>query len=116
MSMGGGFARCCNEEAGLKRSDRAVVIAVMVPTERVSVLDASNLRVERYGLPMHMAALVILDAGPLLDPSGVLRLAAVRAHIEERTRSVRRMRQVLEFPRRGLQCGSPLRTSTSVTT
>lgn len=69
--------------------------------ERVSVLDASNLRVEKYGLPMHMAALVILDAGPLLDPSGALRLVAVGAHIEERTRSARRLRQVLAFPRRG---------------
>jgi diacylglycerol O-acyltransferase len=75
--------------------------AVMVSPERVSVLDASNLRVERYGLPMHMAALVILDAGPLLDASGELRLAAVRAHIDERTRSARRLRQVLTFPRRG---------------
>ena len=73
----------------------------MVSAERVSVLDASNLRVERYGLPMHMAALVILDAGPLLDPSGALRLVAVSAHIEERTRSARRLRQVLAFPRRG---------------
>jgi WS/DGAT/MGAT family acyltransferase len=69
--------------------------------ERVSVLDASNLRVERYGLPMHVAALVILDAGPMLDPSGDLRLAAVRAHVEECTRSARRLRQVLAFPRWG---------------
>jgi hypothetical protein len=75
--------------------------AVMVSPERVSVLDASNLRVERYGLPMHMAALVILDAGPLLDVSGELRLAAVQAHIDGRTRSARRLRQVLTFPRRG---------------
>lgn len=72
-----------------------------VSMERVSVLDASNLRVEKYGLPMHMAALVILDAGPLLDQSGALRLVAVGAHIEERTRSARRLRQVLAFPRRG---------------
>jgi hypothetical protein len=69
--------------------------------ERVSVLDVSNLRVEKYGLPMHMAALVLLDAGPLLDPSGALRPVAVSAHIEERTRSARRLRQVLAFPRRG---------------
>ena len=72
-----------------------------VSMERVSVPDASNLRVEKYGLPMHMAALVILDAGPLLDQSGALRMVAVGAHIEERTRSARRLRQVLAFPRRG---------------
>ncbi|HEY6688367.1 MAG TPA: hypothetical protein VI094_19410 [Propionibacteriaceae bacterium] len=50
-------------------------------------------------LPMHMAARAILDAGPLLDAAGELRTAAIRAHIEERTRSARRLRQVLTFPR-----------------
>jgi diacylglycerol O-acyltransferase / wax synthase len=74
--------------------------AVMVSAERVSVLDASNLRVERYGLPMHVAALLILDAEPLFDSSGELRLAAILTHIDECTRSARRMRQVLA-PRRG---------------
>ena len=67
-----------------------------VSMERVSVLDASNLRVEKYGHE-HMAALVILDAGPLLDQSGALRPVAVGAHIQERTRSARRLRQVLAF-------------------
>jgi WS/DGAT/MGAT family acyltransferase len=50
---------------------------------------------------MHVAALVILEAGPLLDAAGELRLPAIRAHIEERTRSAGRLRQVLTFPRRG---------------
>ena len=31
-----------------------------------------------------------MDAGPLLDPAGELCLPAIRAHIEERTRSARR--------------------------
>ena len=83
-----------------------------VSMERVSVLDASNLRVEKYGLPMHMAALVILDAGPLLDQSGALRMVAVGAHIQERTRSARRLRQVLAFRGVDVPCGSDLRTST----
>jgi diacylglycerol O-acyltransferase / wax synthase len=74
---------------------------VRMSTERVSVLDASNLRVESNGLPMHVAALVILEAGPLLDAAGELRLAAILAHIEERTRSACRLRQVLAFRRRG---------------
>jgi diacylglycerol O-acyltransferase len=78
----------------------------MASTERVSVLDASNLRVERYGLPMHMAALVILDAGPLLDAGGELRLAAIRAHIEERTRSAARLRQVLALSTSGTSGGT----------
>jgi WS/DGAT/MGAT family acyltransferase len=73
----------------------------MMATERVSVLDASNLRVEKYGLPMHVAALAILDAGPLLDGAGGLRLAAIQRHIEQSTGSARRLRQVLTFPRWG---------------
>jgi diacylglycerol O-acyltransferase / wax synthase len=74
---------------------------VLLSAERVSVLDASNLRVERYGLPMHVAALAILDAGPLLDPSGELRLTAIRRHIEAGTGSAPRLRQVLASPRHG---------------
>lgn len=45
----------------------------------------SNLRVEQYGLPMHVAELVILDTGPLLDTAGGLRLDATRKHIEQGT-------------------------------
>jgi WS/DGAT/MGAT family acyltransferase len=63
--------------------------------ERLSVLDVSNLKVEQRGLPMHVAALALLDAGPLLDASGELRLGAVREHVEGRTRRTPRLRQVL---------------------
>ena len=42
--------------------------------ERLSLLDVSNLRVEDHGLPMHVAALAILEGTPLLDDSGQVRL------------------------------------------
>lgn len=66
--------------------------------ERISALDEANLRVERRGVPMHVAALALLDPGPLLDPGGHVRLGAVREHVERRTRDVRRLRQVLARP------------------
>ena len=40
-----------------------------VTLERLSPLDASNLRVEDRGVPMHVAALVILDPVPWTAPS-----------------------------------------------
>ncbi|WP_298591911.1 wax ester/triacylglycerol synthase domain-containing protein, partial [uncultured Kocuria sp.] len=66
--------------------------------QRISALDEANLRVERHGVPMHAAALALLDAGPLLDPGGHVRLGTVREHVERRTRDVRRLRQVLARP------------------
>ena len=51
--------------------------------ERLSALDVSNVRVERHGLPMSVAALAILAGAPLLDASGELALEAIRARIEQ---------------------------------
>ena len=51
------------------------------------------LRVEARGAPMHVAGLVFLDAGPLVDSGGAVRLDAVRAHVEARLSP--RLRQVL---------------------
>jgi WS/DGAT/MGAT family acyltransferase len=69
--------------------------------ERVSAADASNLRVERYGAPTHMAALALLDEAPLLTAAGQLRLDAIREYVEHRIRDVRRLRQVLVSQGRG---------------
>jgi WS/DGAT/MGAT family acyltransferase len=68
------------------------------PGQRISALDEANLRVERRGVPMHVAALLLLEAGPLLDAGGHVRLGDVREHVERRTRGVRRLRQVLVRP------------------
>jgi diacylglycerol O-acyltransferase / wax synthase len=58
----------------------------------------SNLRVEDQGLPMHVAALGILEGAPLLDQSGELRLEAIRAHLQQRLHLAPRLRQVLHTP------------------
>lgn len=74
--------------------------------ERLSPLDVSNLRVENHGLPMHVAALAIVEGEPLLDARGRVRLAAVRDHVNRRLYLAPRLRQVLHRPRFGL--GPPL--------
>ncbi|WP_424348252.1 wax ester/triacylglycerol synthase domain-containing protein [Kocuria sp. CH-021] len=68
------------------------------PGQRISALDEANLRVERHGVPMHAAALALLEPAPLLGPGGKVRLDTVREHVERRTRDVRRLRQVLARP------------------
>ena len=52
--------------------------------ERLTPLDVSNLRIERHGLPMNVAALAILEGRILLDAPGGLALEAIRARIEQR--------------------------------
>lgn len=56
--------------------------------------------------PQDIAAIAALDAGPLLDPDGRLRIEVVRRVIEARLHLVPRFRQLLQVPRRGL--GGPL--------
>jgi diacylglycerol O-acyltransferase / wax synthase len=72
-----------------------------IQLERLSPLDASNLRVEDQGVPMHVAALVILDRTPL-GSSREDGLEAVRAAVERRLHLAPRLRQVLYRPRPGL--------------
>ena len=67
--------------------------------ERLSTLDVSNLRVEDCGLPMHVAALVILGGAP---PGAGLDLDTVRTVIRRRLHLTPRLRQVLYWPRRCL--------------
>ncbi|OLL17718.1 MULTISPECIES: wax ester/triacylglycerol synthase family O-acyltransferase [unclassified Rhodococcus (in: high G+C Gram-positive bacteria)] len=66
--------------------------------ERLSPLDVGNLRVEDRGVPMHVAALAVLDGAPLRDAAGRLRLAAIREHVARRTRRAPRLRQRLHRP------------------
>jgi diacylglycerol O-acyltransferase / wax synthase len=63
--------------------------------ERLTALDASNLRIEDHGVPMHVAALALVDGESLQDASGHLDEETVRAHVENRTLSAPRLRQVL---------------------
>jgi diacylglycerol O-acyltransferase / wax synthase len=81
------------------RTDRLVL-------ERLTPLDVSNLRIERHGLPMNVAALVILEGRVLLDASGELALEAIRVRIEQRLHLAPRLRQRLYRP--GLGLGAPV--------
>jgi WS/DGAT/MGAT family acyltransferase len=58
------------------------------------------------GWPQDIGALAILDGSRLLDSDGRFRIEVVRAAIEGRLHLVRRFRQLLYMPRRGL--GWPL--------
>src|SRR5918994_2427771 len=71
------------------------------PADRISALDESNLRIEEYGMPMHMAALALLAGQQWRDDTGRLRIQDVRRYVEERSRSVERLHQVLVWPTRG---------------
>jgi diacylglycerol O-acyltransferase / wax synthase len=85
---------------GVDRSTRASRL------ERLSPLDVSNLRVEDHGLPMHVAALAIVEGTPLIDASGQLRLDELRGLLDQRLDQAPRLRQALCRPRLGL--GPPL--------
>jgi diacylglycerol O-acyltransferase / wax synthase len=74
--------------------------------ERLTPLDINNLRVERRGLPMNVAALAILEGGALRDSSGELVLDAIKARIEHRLHLAPRLRQRLYWP--GFGFGAPV--------
>jgi diacylglycerol O-acyltransferase len=74
--------------------------------ERLTPLDVSNLRIERHGLPMNVAALAILEGRVLLDASGKLALEAIRVRIEQRLHLAPRLRQRLYRP--GFGFGAPV--------
>jgi diacylglycerol O-acyltransferase / wax synthase len=74
--------------------------------ERLTPLDVSNLRIEKRGLPMNVAALAILEGRVLLDAPGELALEAIRARIEQRLHRAPRLRQRLYRPGFGL--GAPV--------
>ena len=88
------------------RGHRARVDADRLVLERLTPLDVSNLRIERRGLPMNVAALAILEGGALLDASGELALEAIKARIEQRLHLAPRLRQRLYRP--GFGFGAPI--------
>lgn len=69
--------------------------------DRLSAQDASNLRIEARGVPMHVAALAILEGAPLRDAEGRLRLEALRGEIGRRLHLAPRLRQVIHRPSPG---------------
>ena len=89
-----------------RRSRRARVGTDRLVLERLTPLDVSNLRIERHGLPMNVAALAILEGRGLRDATGQLALEAIRARIEQRLHLAQRLRQRLYRPGFGL--GAPV--------
>jgi len=65
---------------------------------RLTVSDLSNLRYETPAAPMHIGALVIVEAPALLDADGQLRLNEVRRRIELRLPRVPVLRRRLFRP------------------
>jgi WS/DGAT/MGAT family acyltransferase len=88
------------------RGYRARADADRLVLDRLTPLDVSNLRIERHGLPMNVAALAILEGRVLLDASGELALEAIRVRIEQRLHLAPRLRQRLYRPGFGL--GAPV--------
>jgi WS/DGAT/MGAT family acyltransferase len=69
------------------------------PPERLSTLDTSFLRAETPTTPMHIGALLRLEADGLVDADGALRIDDIRRHIEARLERVPRFRcRLLEVP------------------
>jgi WS/DGAT/MGAT family acyltransferase len=71
--------------------------------ERLSQLDLSNLRIEDHSLPMHVAALMLIDQAA---PSRMLDLDRLQVAVQRRLHRVPRLRQILHCPPPGL--GPPL--------
>ncbi len=88
------------------RGHRGRVDADRLVLERLTPLDVSNLRIERHGLPMNVAALAILEGSVLLDGSGKLALEAIRGRIGQRLHLAPRLRQRLYRP--GFGFGAPV--------
>lgn len=77
-----------------------------MPLDRLTAADLLMLRPEDVGWRQDIGALVILDGVGLVDRSGALRLAELRARIDERLARTPRLRQVLVEP--GWGRGGPL--------
>src|SRR6266516_6179567 len=88
------------------RGHLARVDADRLVLERLTPLDVSNLRIERHGLPMNVAALAMLEGRVLLDAPGGLALEAIRVRIEQRLHPASRLRQRLYRP--GFGFGAPV--------
>jgi diacylglycerol O-acyltransferase len=65
---------------------------------RLSLADRSNLRIERPETPAHVAGLCVVEARPLLDPSGELDLPAIRRRLDRRLTRAPELRRVVLRP------------------
>jgi hypothetical protein len=101
-------ARCaCGGHHGDGRTaaSQATVRTMRTSIDRLTALDQLMLRASTVW-PQDVGALALLDGANLLEPSGCLRIEAVREAIASRLQLVPRFRQVVDVPRPGL--GGPL--------
>ena len=74
--------------------------------DRLTGLDASFLRLERLETPMHVGALSVFEAGPLVGPDGRFRLAEVRELVASRLHLIPRFRKKVQHV--PLDAGEPI--------
>ena len=63
--------------------------------DRLTALESSFLAFEHPGRPVHVGAVAVFEADPLLDEHGDLRLDAIRSHVASRLGALPRLRQRL---------------------
>ena len=66
-----------------------------ITVDRLTALDASFVWFEHTGSPAHIGSVATFEAGPLLRPSGRLRLAEIRRRIDARLDPLPRLRRRL---------------------
>jgi WS/DGAT/MGAT family acyltransferase len=77
-----------------------------VTYDRLTGLDASFLRLERLETPMHVGALSVFEAEPLVGPDGRFRLAEVRELVASRLHLIPRFRKLVQHV--PLEAGEPI--------
>jgi diacylglycerol O-acyltransferase / wax synthase len=65
---------------------------------RLSPKDAVNLAIESAGASMEVGTLILLEAGPLVDATGALRLRQLRRLVQRRLPGAPELLQKIDFP------------------
>ncbi|WP_410816253.1 wax ester/triacylglycerol synthase domain-containing protein [Micromonospora sp. 050-3] len=73
---------------------------------RLSAVDLTNLAIEAPDTPMHVGIVAVLDGASICDADGQLRLAEIRADLDQRLSSVPELRRIVHHP--GWLAGPPL--------
>jgi diacylglycerol O-acyltransferase / wax synthase len=65
---------------------------------RLTAADASNLSYETPAAPFHIGAIATLEAAPLIDAGGILRMSVIKGRLERRLANLPQMRRRLRVP------------------
>jgi diacylglycerol O-acyltransferase len=77
---------------------RRVTVKRLPVVDRLTGEDLSMLWPDRLGWPQDIGVIAVLDATPIVDPAGRLRIGRLRAAIDGRLHLVPRLRQILYDP------------------